>query len=70
MKLQVKIDIVEKDTQVLDESEPEKMEFKVIVGENLIYMAKELGVDTKTISNIVGKSVEEFYRIAMGENNE
>ena len=70
MKLRLKIDIIEKGTEVLDESEPEKMQFEVAVGENMIYMAKELGVDVKTLATIVGKAMKEFYEIAMGENDE
>lgn len=70
MKLRLKIDIIEKGTEVLDESEPEKMQFEVAVGENMIYMAKELGVDVKTLAEIVGKAMKEFYEIAMGENDE
>ena len=70
MKLRLKIDIIEKGTEVIDESEPEKMQFEVAVGENMIYMAKELGVDVKTLAEIVGKAMKEFYEIAMGENDE
>ena len=70
MKLRLKIDIIEKGTEVIDESEPEKMQFEVAVGENMIYMAKELGVDVKTLATIVGKAMKEFYEIAMGENDE
>lgn len=70
MKLRLKIDIIENGTEVLDESEPEKMQFEVAVGENMIYMAKELGVDVKTLAEIVGKAMKEFYEIAMGENDE
>lgn len=70
MKLRLKIDIIEKGTEILDESEPEKMQFEVAVGENMIYMAKELGVDVKTLATIVGKAMKEFYEIAMGENDE
>lgn len=70
MKLKLKIDIIEKGTEVIDESEPEKMQFEIAVGDNMIYMAKELGVDVKTLATIVGKAMKEFYEIAMGENDE
>jgi hypothetical protein len=70
MKLRLKIDVIENGTEILDESEPEKMQFEIAVGENMIYMAKELGVDVKTLAEIVGKAMKEFYEIAMGENDE
>ena len=67
MKIKLKIDIIEEGTQILDESCPEQMDFQVVVGEKMIFMAKELGVDINTLSEIVGRATKEFCQIALGD---
>ena len=67
MKIRLKVDIIEEGTQILDESNPEQMDFQVIVGEKMVFMAKELGVDVNTLSEIVGRATKEFCQIALGD---